>query len=211
MSYRLLRIMSLGAACGITACGVAAQTAPQDSSASSIADAAKRAREQKKNAGAPSKVITDDDLDNKNVKPGAEGLTVPAPRLETEPPSPEAVAAAETADKQADKSPADDPLKSTDDAKIAQKKKALATAEDDVALAQRELALAQDSFYANPDYQRDTAGQTNLTELQQTISDRQDKVARLKAELAAAEEAASRKKGAAAPAPSGSPATAPQP
>jgi hypothetical protein len=210
MSYRLLRIMSLGAACGIAACGVAAQTAPQDSSAQSIADAAKRAREQKKNAGPSSKVITDDDLDNKNVKPGAEGLTVPTPRLETEPPSPEAVAAAEAADKQADKSPADDPLTSTDDAKIARMKKALATAEDDVTLAQRELALAQDSFYANPDYQRDTAGQANLAELEQTINDRQDRVARLKAELAAAEEAASRKKGAAARAPAEPPGTTPQ-
>ena len=210
MSYRLLRIMSLGAACGIAACGVAAQTAPQDSSAQSVADAAKRAREQKKNAGPSSKVITDDDLDNKRVKPGAEGLTVPTPRLETEPPSPEAVAAAEAADKKADKSPADDPAKSTDDAKIAEMKKALAVAEGDLTLAQRELALAQDSFYTNPDYQRDTAGQAKLAELQQTINERQDRVAQLKAELAAAEEAASRKKGHAAPAPAEPPATPPQ-
>ena len=194
MSYKLFRGISLLAALVLAGGAVAAQSTPQDSSAQSIADAAKRAREQKKNAGPSTKVITDDDLDSKNLKPGDEGLTVPTPQIETQPPSTEAVAAAEAADKKAESSPADDPLKSTDDAKIARMKKALATAEEEFELAQRESALAEDTFYSNPDYQRDTAGQARLAELGQAIRDRQDKVARLKAELAAIEEAASHKK-----------------
>jgi hypothetical protein len=207
MSYKLFRSVSL-AALALAGLPVAAKSAPQETSAQSIADAAKRAREQKKNAGTTTKVITDDDLDSKYVKPGAEGLTVPTPQIETAPPSPAAVAAAEAADKKAESSPADDPLKDTDDAKIARRKKALAAAEEELALAQRESALAQDTFYSNPDHQRDAAGQTKLTELEQAIRDRQDRVAQLKGELAAMEEAASHKK--AAP-PSEPPAAPPQP
>ena len=66
-----------------------------DTQSQSIADAARRSREQSKNATKPSKVITDDDLDKKNIKPGAQGLTVDAPaKLETTPPTPDTVAAA---------------------------------------------------------------------------------------------------------------------
>ena len=66
-----------------------------DTPSQSIADAARRSREQSKNATKPSKVITDDDLDRKNIKPGAQGLTVDAPaKLETAPPTADSVAAA---------------------------------------------------------------------------------------------------------------------
>jgi hypothetical protein len=55
-----------------------------DAQSQSIAEAARRSREQTKNTTKPSKVITDDDLDKNNVKPGAQGLTVDAPaKLET--------------------------------------------------------------------------------------------------------------------------------
>src|SRR5438270_2337188 len=75
------------------------QSAPPDSS---VADAARRNRDKKKNSSNPpksAKVITDDDLDKRNFQPGQEGLNVgSAPRLETGPPSSQAVAAAEAAD-----------------------------------------------------------------------------------------------------------------
>lgn len=209
MSYKLLSTMTLMAAVTLGGFSVAAQTT-QDASAQSIADAAKRARAQKKNAGPSTKVITDDDLDNKNVQPGAEGLTVPTPQLETQPPSAEAVAAAEAADQNATKSPADDPLKSTDNAKVAQMKKALALAEEDWKLSQRESALTQDSVYSNPDYARDAAGKAKLAELQQEINLKHDKVEELSAELAAMEGSASHKKTAETPAPTEPPATPPQ-
>ena len=58
--------------------------ADAQSQSPSIADAARRSREQAKNATKASKVITDDDLDRTKVKPGQQGLTVDAPaKLET--------------------------------------------------------------------------------------------------------------------------------
>src|SRR3981081_576074 len=67
---------------------------------SSVADAARRSRDKKKNSAKSAKVITDEDLDRKTYKPGQDGLNVAtAPQLETQPPSPAAVAAAEAADK----------------------------------------------------------------------------------------------------------------
>src|SRR6266404_4803119 len=75
------------------------QSSSQDPS---VANAARRNRDKKKNppsSAKSTKVITDDDLDRKNVKPGQDGLNVGAsPMMETEPPSAQAVASAEAAD-----------------------------------------------------------------------------------------------------------------
>lgn len=165
-------------------CGMAAARAQApDSSSGSVADAAKRSVEQKKNAASAKKVITDDDLSTAQIKPGDEGLKVATPQLETGPPSAAAVAADEVADKKAETSPADDPLKPSDPAKVAQLKEELAKAEEELKLGQRESALEQDTFFSNPDYQHDTAGRAKLEELQQLISDKQQNVEQLKARL----------------------------
>src|SRR5271163_1554419 len=176
-----------------------AQSRAQNPPAPSVADAAKQAREQKQNAASAAKVITDDDLDPKNVKPGQEGLTAPTPQLETQPPSPEAVAAVEAADAKSEKSPADDPLKKTDPARVAKLKAELAQAEEDLKLSQRESQLEQDTVYSKPDYQHDTAGKDKLAELQRVIDDKQTAVEQLKKRVAEAED--SLKQEAAAPPP----------
>src|SRR5260370_13144324 len=81
----------------------AQQSASQDSS---VADAARRARDQKKNAAKSSKVMTDDDLDRHEFKPGKGGFNGgAAPQVETVSPSPGAVTAAESADSPSDKEP----------------------------------------------------------------------------------------------------------
>jgi hypothetical protein len=151
----------------------------------SVADAAKQARERQKDAASAKKVITDDDLSPAQLKPGDEGLKTAAPQLETEAPSPAVVAADEAADKKAEKSPADNPLKATDSAKVAAMKEELAKAEEELKLSQREAALDQDTFYSNPDFQHDTAGKEKLADLQQLISNNQQKVDDLRARLAA--------------------------
>jgi hypothetical protein len=172
-----------------------------DSQGQSIAEAARRSRAAKNNSK-PSKVITDDDLDKENIKPGAQGLTMDAPaKLETEPPSPDAMAdAAATSSTPSD--PAIVPAAS-DDPEIARLKDAIADAEKDADLARRDLALQQDTFYSNPDYQHDTAGKAKLAALQQQIKDKQQEVERLKKRLAALEELQKKKraKPAASPAP----------
>jgi hypothetical protein len=159
----------------------------------SIADAARKSRETAKNATKPSKVITDDDLDREYIKPGAEGLTVDAPpKLETESPSPGAVAAAI-----AESSVSSDPaavVAPSDDPEIAKLKEKIADAEKDAELARRDLALQQDTYYSNPDYVHDTAGKAKLDALQQQINDKQQEIDRLKTRLAAMEELQKKKR-----------------
>jgi len=163
-------------------CSFAHAQAPAQNSPS-VADAAKQSLDRKKDAASAKKVITDDDLSTATMKPGDEGLKIATPELETGPPSQAAVAAAEAADKRADTSPADDPLKKTDPAKVAKLKQELAQAEEDLKLSQRESQLEQDTVLSNPDYQHDTAGNAKLAELQQAISDKQGLVEQLKNRL----------------------------
>jgi hypothetical protein len=158
-----------------------------DAQSQNIAEAARRSREQAKNATKPSKVITDDDLDKKGVKPGQQGLTVDAPaKLETQPPTPDAVAAA-AATTPASTDPATAPAAS-DDPEIAQLKDQIADVEKDADLGKRELGLQQDSYLSNPDHEHDTAGKAKVDALQQQISDKQQDIDRLKTRLAAMQE-----------------------
>jgi hypothetical protein len=157
-----------------------------DPQSQSIAEAARKSRQSAKNATKPSKVITDDDLDKENIKPGQQGLTLDAPaKLETEPPSAGAVAEA-AAESSAPPDPATVATPS-DDPEITRLKDTIADAEKDADLARRDLALQQDTFYSNPDYVHDTAGKAKLAALQQQINDKQQEVDRLKARLAALE------------------------
>ena len=162
-----------------------------DAQSQSIANAARRSREKSKNATKPSKVITDDDLDKGNIKPGAQGLTLDAqPKLETQPPSPEAVADAASTS-------APDPVTvaaPSDDPEILRLKDAIADAEKDAELARRELALQQDTFFSNPDHDHDTAGKAKLDALQQQINNKQQEIDRLKMRLAATEELQKKKR-----------------
>ncbi len=190
------------------------QDAPSQQSGSPdsyVADAARRSREKKKNAAKSAKVITDEELDKKNFPAGNEGLNVgSAPKLETEPPSPQAVAAAEAADSSAGQQDAKEAA--AEDAKIARLKEQVADAEKDVDLAKRGLALDQDSFQSNPDYAHDAAGKAKLQDEKQQIDDRQQELDRLKAKLAELEERKSRRKGTRAkttPAQTGTPPNAP--
>jgi hypothetical protein len=170
-----------------------------DAQSQSIAEAARKSRQAAKNSSKPSKVITDDDLDKENIKPGAQGLNVGAPaELETQPPSPDAVAEA-AATPSTPPDPATAPAAS-DDPEIARLKDTIADAEKDADLARRDLALQQDTFYSNPDYVHDTGGKAKLAGLQQQINDKQQEIERLKARLAKLEEAQKKKRASAKPA-----------
>src|SRR6202171_909104 len=134
MSMRLCSPLTVIAALFVVGISlpVAALAQSQDASqqsasqSSSVADAARRNRDQKKNSAKSSKVITDDDLDRHVFKPGQAGFNVMAPpQLETEPPSAEAVAAAEAADIASDGDP------TAQDSEIARLKLQIAQAEKD--------------------------------------------------------------------------------
>jgi hypothetical protein len=166
-----------------------AQAQQSASSDASVADAARRARDQKKNAAKSSKVITDDELDRHEFKPGKAGFNVMAPpQLETEPPSAEAVAAAQASDEDAEKEAA------AQDADIASLKLKITQAEKDLDVLRRQLALDQDSYLSKTDYAHDTVGQSNLDSERQQINDKQAQIERLKTRLAALEEMKSHRK-----------------
>jgi hypothetical protein len=178
-------------------CAVAHPQDSQDQQTQSVADAARRAREQKKKiAKSAAKVITDDDLDIKNFKPGAEGLNVGAPpKLDTQPPSPAAVASAEAAD-QAAVGGKESGAKAGEDPDIARLKERIAQAQKELDLLQRGLALDQDSYYSKPDYSNDKAGKAKLDAEQQQINEKQQELDGLKTRLAALLELQDRKKAA---------------
>jgi hypothetical protein len=163
------------------------QDQPANAPSQSIADAARRSREQSKSATKPSKVITDDDLDKNNIKPGAQGLTVDAPaKLETAPPPADTVAAAASTPSVAPDA-ATTPT-ATDDPEIAKLKESIAVAENDADLSRRELALEQDTFLSNADHEHDNAGKAKLSTLQQDVDVKQQDIDRLKMRLAAMQE-----------------------
>jgi type I restriction-modification system DNA methylase subunit len=155
----------------------------------SVVDAARQARAAKKNAAAkPAKVISDDDIDVKSVKPGAEGLNVgSAPRSGAVPPAPAAVAAIEAADASAAETHPQG--KAGESPEIAEAKQEVAELEKQLNLLQRGFALDQDSYYSKPDYAADRDGKAKLDAEQQQIRDKQQELDRAKARLAKLNEA----------------------
>jgi len=155
----------------------------QQAQSQSVAEAAKRAKEAKKNAPAKSKVITDDDLGTRSVAPDGQAPASPSP-------SPDAAQAqrgapATEADTAKEKASEAARSEKEEKAEIARLKADLARAEQDLDLTQRETALARDSYYSNPDHSRDTNGKAKLDALQQQIAEKQRSVQELRDRLAA--------------------------
>jgi hypothetical protein len=129
-------------------------------------------------------VISNNDVDLKNFKPGSAGINVGAPALlETQSPNParvEVVTLEEKVDslKRALRIACDSP----EDAGIQAK---IDTAEQELNSLQRQLALDQDTYYSNPNHAGDTAGKAKLdAELEQKQS-LESEIERLKSELSA--------------------------
>ncbi len=144
----------------------------QSQDTQSVAEAARRARAQKKNSEKPTKVITDDTLE---VKKGdvqsatAEQLRIPGTPATPAQPASNAPSSAAQGEK-----------KASDDE---QRAKDIAALKEQIKQAQSELALQQDTYFSNVNYARDTAGKAKLDELKQQVSDKQQELERLKARL----------------------------
>jgi len=78
MSCRLLSSLTSSVLFGAALFVPAARAQSQDAQSQSIADAARRSRDLKKNSAKTTKVITDDDLEKKNVPPGEQGVPADA-------------------------------------------------------------------------------------------------------------------------------------
>jgi hypothetical protein len=169
---------------GSSLLGYASVARAQDSQSDSVADAARRAREAKKNSAKPATTKTSKVITNDDVPPSAtsDAVNIGAPaKLETEPPNPSAVAATEAADQAA--ATGTESGKKPEDPEVAKAKAAVAEAEKQLDLLKRELALDQDTFYSNPDYAHDKAGQSKLADEQQAMNNKQVEVNDLKAKL----------------------------
>jgi len=161
----------------------------------SVAEAARRVREQKKaTADKPVKVITDDTLDVR--KGDVQNATAEQPKVpgsvET-PAQPAAGAATAQGAAPADASAkASVPQNASPDEKargllkqrVALKEK-IKDAQSDLDLVQREFQLDQETYYSSPDYANNTSEKARLEAMKQQIGDKQQELERLKAELAA--------------------------
>ena len=167
----------------------AAVGAQSQSDNTSVADAARRAREQKKNAPKPTRTLTNDNL------PPAAATAQPAtaPTSSSEAASEEqAKSDGETATPgkttaSGDAAPANDSAtkKAKIEAALKQAKTELAQAQNELDLLQRKAVLDSDSFYAQTDYAHDTDGKARLDANAQQVNDKKSQVEDLKAKVVA--------------------------
>jgi hypothetical protein len=166
-SLRLTALMFTAAAVPV------AYLAAQDNqSAPSVAEAARRARQQKEAASSkPTAVLTNDNL------PAA-----PAATSNTN--------AAGQATASSGTTAPEDPAGATEgeNAKNAEMdglKKEIVEKQQSLDILEREVALERDNFYRKQDYQRDAAGKEKLDSMQAEVQTRQDELSALKAKLTA--------------------------
>jgi hypothetical protein len=161
-------------------CFIALPLAAQDSQNTSVAEAARRAREQKKASAKPATVITNDTL---SPAPASAPATSP-----TAPPAPGAESAT-PAGQQPAASTAEATSTTPEDAEqkkihIDDLKKELAALQGEVDLAQRSLSLDQDAYYSKPNFSNDKDGKAKLDAALADLKLKQDDLAQLKAKLA---------------------------
>ena len=149
----------------------------QSQDSQSVADAARRAREKKKDAAKPTKVITDENLDVK--KGDVQSAVAEEPKIAGAPDTKAQTPAGPAANASTQAS-RDEKLKKEVDAVKQQLKEALG----DLDLLQRENRLDQDEYYSKPNFASDTAGKQKLDDEQQQISNKRQEVEHLKAKLA---------------------------
>ncbi len=166
----------------------------QSQDTQSVAEAARRARAQKKNSEKPAKVITDDTLDVK--KGDVQSATAEQLRVPGTPETP-AQPAAGAANAQGG-APSDTSANAQGSKNVSEEEKSrsilkqrvtlkekIKNAQSDLDLLQREFQLDQDTLYSSPDYANNTSGKAKLDAMKQQISDKQQDLERLKAELVA--------------------------
>jgi hypothetical protein len=155
----------------------------QSQDSQSVAEAARRARAQKKTTDKPVKVITDDTL---VVKKGdVQSATAEQPKMPGSPETPAQPAAGASANAPGSQNASDDDkTRALLKQRVALKEK-IKDAQSDLELLQREFQLDQDAVYSSPGYANNTSGKAKLDAMKRQIADKQQELDRLKAELAA--------------------------
>lgn len=146
----------------------------------SVAEAARKAREQKKTTAKPSTVITNDTL-----KPATPATVQQAPAAADSNPG-----ATPASGASADAASMGEPGKGPTEGQIAEKKAKIEALKQEIAdkakevdLQQRVLALANESYYSRPDFSKDPDGKVKLDAMQSDLAQKQVELAELKAKL----------------------------
>ena len=183
MLHRISWRIVLPAALTATFFSFPAPARSQDQQTASVAEAARRARQQKKKSEKPGRVIDDDNLKSSDPTGPPDLQTAKAwdPGAATSPAATPASPATPSAGAAPDKKK-DLAAKSTEALVMKTQLEAL---EKELDLLERELPLERNNYYSKPDYQHDTAGKAKLDALQQQITDKQQEVDTLKTRLAA--------------------------
>ena len=176
---RLIGSMAAWLWLGLWPVGASAQS---QSDNTSVADAARRAREQKKNAAKPVRTVTNDDLP---PAPAAAAQPAAAASDQATPDAENGAAAKSPAPAESSAS-SDDAAKGKVEIEAALKraKAELAQAQNELDVLQRKAALDSDAFYSQTDYGRDADGKARLDANAQQVNDRKSRVEVLKAKIA---------------------------
>jgi hypothetical protein len=156
---------------------LATQVAAQDSQDTSVAEAARRAQDQKKSTPRSPKVITNDNLPAA-PKPDAttpSGTQTPDAATQSAPAADAAAAPAAGTDAKVGDAAANP--------EVAALKRQIADQQKEVDLLLRLHALDQDAFLANPDHAKDPQGRAKLDTQQEEIHAKVAELAALKAKL----------------------------
>jgi len=158
---------------------LSAASLAQSQDTQSVADAARRARDQKKPPAKPAKVITDED-----IKPAAQSNPATPASPEAAPASSASSTATPASAPAGSSSPAPDVKDQKEPKEVTELKAQIKQALDDLNLVLREQTLENDKYYSNTDYVHDTAGKAKLDDLIQQAIDKQQVLDRLKSHLA---------------------------
>ena len=139
----------------------------------SVAEAARKAKAQKKTSKKPARVITEDDV--KIDPPGTPENPVTDAKAPGEAQNSKDASKDKGKDKDGEKK---EPQEVTD------LKDRIKQAENDLDFQKRQLSLDQDAVYSKTDYANDRAGLAKIASEKQQVSDKQQEVDGLKAKLA---------------------------
>jgi hypothetical protein len=161
------------------------QQQTQEQAENSIAAAARRARENKKEHAKPTKV-----WDNDNIPTSAASLSVvgKAPPADNSANQPANVPPGSAAPGAANSASADASKKSAVEADLAAAKERLQTLQNDLDIAQRKITLDRQVYYSKPDYAADKAGPATLEDEQSQLEAKRQEVADAKKRVADLEE-----------------------
>ena len=165
----------------VTAVAIVPVAFSQSQDSQSVADAARHAREKKKDTAKPAKVITDETLD---VKKGDVQSAVAEEAKIAGAPDSKAQGAAGSPNATSANAASKDEKREKLKKQLTELKEQIKQSLMDLDLLQRENRLDQDAYYSQPNYGSDTTGKQKLDDEKQQISNKQEEVTRLKAKLA---------------------------